>query len=507
MSTEEWQSANNRYLAASLEWLRLRLQRLAPEEPLIAVTEPAKPVEPSEVIHRGRLSRWFSRDDEVPDNLPLLPEATPASPRLDERIGRAFEEREAAAQLDPPPALVTLAQRFGLSQFERDALLLCAAVEFDPSFTSLYARAQGSTARTYPTFALALSALEKAEWEAVSAHRPLRYAHLIEVNQPGATPLTSSPLRADERVVDYLKGQNSLDERLSTLLALVDESEAQVSESQQAVADDILRRLGDAVTESVVPVVQTAGTDPGSKLAVARQVCSALERQLFQIPVEALPSQMAEIETLARLWARENFLTPVALYLSAEGLDSAQDSTALQRFLSRQVGLVFVGIREAPVRFGGPTFTVEAGKPTPGEQYDAWVGVLTGQQAGEETGRAAEMLSGQFDLNLRDIQAAAESAASDEHGSVTERLWTACRDLVRPRLDTLAQRLDVKATWDDLVLPDEQLGLMRRDRGAGSRAASRVRRVGIRIEDEPRASGSARCLRARAAQGSRWPRR
>jgi len=38
MNTEEWRKANNAYLAASLEWLRLRLYRLAPEEPL--VTEP-----------------------------------------------------------------------------------------------------------------------------------------------------------------------------------------------------------------------------------------------------------------------------------------------------------------------------------------------------------------------------------------------------------------------------------------------------------------------------------
>ncbi|MBI3228893.1 MAG: ATP-binding protein, partial [Burkholderiales bacterium] len=40
-------------------------------------------------------------------------------------------------------------------------------------------------------------------------------------------------------------------------------------------------------------------------------------------------------------------------------------------------------------------------------------------------------------------------------------LWDACRDLTRPRLDSLAQRLDAKATWDDLVLPEEQMRLMR----------------------------------------------
>src|SRR5205085_8021586 len=35
-----------------------------------------------------------------------------------------------------------------------------------------------------------------------------------------------------------------------------------------------------------------------------------------------------------------------------------------------------------------------------------------------------------------------------------------CRGLTRPRLDALAQRLEVKATWNDLVLPEEQMALM-----------------------------------------------
>ena len=34
------------------------------------------------------------------------------------------------------------------------------------------------------------------------------------------------------------------------------------------------------------------------------------------------------------------------------------------------------------------------------------------------------------------------------------RLWDACRAWTRTRLDALAQRLDPRATWDDLVLPD-----------------------------------------------------
>ena len=52
----------------------------------------------------------------------------------------------------------------------------------------------------------------------LSPERPLRYWRLIEINQPGAQPLVSAALRADERVVNYVKGLNYLDDRLMPLL-------------------------------------------------------------------------------------------------------------------------------------------------------------------------------------------------------------------------------------------------------------------------------------------------
>ena len=39
-------------------------------------------------------------------------------------------------------------------------------------------------------------------------------------------------------------------------------------------------------------------------------------------------------------------------------------------------------------------------------------------------------------------------------------LLSSCRVSARPRLDTLAQRLDPKVTWDDLVLPVEEMNML-----------------------------------------------
>src|SRR5436190_1562937 len=80
------------------------------------------------------------------------------------------------------------------------------------------ARAQSDGTRNYPTFGLALSVFDDPSWDALSPHRPLRDARLLEISQPSGSALTASPLRADERIVNFLKGLNEMDERLSHLL-------------------------------------------------------------------------------------------------------------------------------------------------------------------------------------------------------------------------------------------------------------------------------------------------
>jgi hypothetical protein len=469
MSPDEWLEANNHYLAASLQWLRLRLRRLVPEVLVPAASEasatPAAAAPAAEPP--GLFRRWLgARPAETPE-VRLLTQGTPQP--LEEQITAAAAERETAARMDPPPALLLLAERFGLSAFERDTLLLCAALEFDPSLASTFAQAQGSQARQWPTFGLALSLLDDPAWEAVAAHRPLRYVRLLEISQPGGTPLTSSALRADERIVNFLKGLNALDDRLATLLDPVPESAAEtLADSQRGVVDAILRRLRDAMAESALPVVQLTGGDADSRLAVATQVCAELNRRLYRIGAEGLPTQTPDVETLARLWQRETFLLPVALYIGGESLDGlpAENQAALRRFLSRGVGLVFLGARE-PVDLAAANFVVEVKRPTAAEQFALWTEALRQGAPEAEVRQAAAALGGQFDLSRGDIRAIAarELVTTEDTGALGERLWDACRDLTRPRLDALAQRLEVKATWDDLVLPEEQMALMRRIAG------------------------------------------
>ena len=101
-----------------------------------------------------------------------------------------------------PAAIDRLAERFGLSSFERDLLLLVAGVEMDAELAHLCAGAAAGSRRPHASFGLALAVLPDPHWSALTPVRPLRRWRLIDAADDGA--LVAARLRIDERVLHYL---------------------------------------------------------------------------------------------------------------------------------------------------------------------------------------------------------------------------------------------------------------------------------------------------------------
>ncbi|MDI3466977.1 MAG: ATPase, AAA family [Nitrospira sp.] len=471
-----WQTANDRYLSDALAWLRAKLERLAeqtmPEaktvERAVAQSQPL----PHSLFKRVvTLSKSTATEPNVfspPDVMEDKEQSTPLPLPVDD------EKQEHLT------ALRMLGHRFGLTEFERSVLLLCTAMELDTRTAWLCARAQGDPNKAYPTFALTLTLFDGPAWDILSPERPLRYWRLIEINQPGAQPLTASAIRADERIVNYIKGLNYLDDRLLPLLAPLTDAEGEVAPSQQQQAEMIVAHLRAAAHG--LPIIHLLGADTVSKRAVAQRAARMVGLTVYRLSSDVLPTSWTELETLARLYQRESVLLPIALYLDAH--DSDKELPTVARFLARMSGLVFLDTREPWPQRGRDALTLDIAKPSSAEQKDAW------QQAlGKETGSAAEELAGQFNLTLPEIQRIAKIASkaaalattgthtvgsasetpdctsgktSGDERSFLNQIWDTCLLAARPRLDTLAQRLDVKAaTWDDLVLPETEKKLLR----------------------------------------------
>jgi ATPase family associated with various cellular activities (AAA) len=476
-----WQRSNDEYLSLGVAWLRARLDAISPAAPA-ALPAPPPPASsapgPSAAPaneQRTEPSLWdrlTSRERRTSGAAVAVPDVPPpkliALPRpgaydavaTAAELLRQMRELEAA---EPPPALVNLAHRLGLTEFERNVMLLVCATELDTRVAAQCARAQDETTRPYPTFALAMALFDTPSWDVLSPERPLRFWRLVEITQPSGVPLMASVLRADERIVNYVKGLNYLDDRLAPIATPLDVPPLHVvlPASHGAAVQRVVDALPRESDWGRVPMVQLTGADGPTKQLVAAHATAAVGRELYHVAAESLPSSAAEVELLARLWDREAALMPVAVYLDeplADGPATEAASASLDRFASRVRSLAFVSSREPRPLRGTLPVLLDVSRATASEQRDAWRALLPDADA-----TAPDRLSAQFDLSLPVIERVAEDARAGADGAAPsiDVLWRACLAATRPRLEQLARRIEPRATWDDLVLPAEQLGMLR----------------------------------------------
>jgi hypothetical protein len=360
---------------------------------------------------------------------------------------------EAGAQADPPAALELLGEQLGLSRFERLVLLLAAATELDPGIAARCAEANGSPAAAYPTLALALSMLPGARWDVVSPRRPLRYWRLIELDEPRAEALTGSRIRIDERIVSLLKGLNVMDERLAPVIRPVTaELPLSLPATHERAVADILVALTEQGGSEGPPVIELVGVDPAVRRGLAATAARRLGHELCEISPERVPAGPRDLGDLARLWERETLLLPVLLY--ADTADVPREASAgIDSFCEQVRGHVLLGCREPRPMRSRRVRIVDAPRPSGQEQEALWRELLPDDPV------TVARLASEFDLNqvvIADVVRQVTHAGTGPRG-----LWAACRAQTRPRLDTFARRVQPVASWDDLVLPDAELALLR----------------------------------------------
>ncbi len=390
-----------------------------------------------------------------------------AAPQL-ESLRTEIAER---ARRDPPPPLERLTELFGLSKFERSVLLLAAAAELDRAVPSLCGEALGGDENA-PTLGLCLELFDEPRWDILSPDRPLRRWQLLEILQRGSQPLTASPLRIDPRILHFLRGLEVRDERLASHTCPFDVDRASpLATSQAQLLAEIdaawqAEESGPREREGTPPLFVLTGADRLAKQTIAIRLSRSRACEIRRLPALLLPSDPAQVELQARLWNREAALSPILLYVDAAETDAAtlQRFSPLMRFLSLCWCVAWVDLPE-PVEIPGRRIeVVDVSLPTRGEQHAAWLASMTLPDPG-----TARRLAGQFQFPLVRITeiAAAPSrrpAGSDreplEAREAAESIWDRCREACRAGMDALARRIDLKAGWEDLVLPEEEQTLL-----------------------------------------------
>ncbi|AJE85099.1 AAA ATPase central domain-containing protein [Streptomyces albus] len=366
---------------------------------------------------------------------------------------------DTADALPPLSTLATLTSCFGLSDFERQLVLLTAAAELEPTTGARCAAASGDPQRAYPTFSLALAALAEPHWSALTPLAPLRRWRLVELDDE--TRLTTSRLRLDERVLHFLLGSPYLDARLHGMLRRCPVPE-QLPSSYEQSADRVASGWAAGSRADAPLLVELVGGDLRSRADIAAAAAARSGLGLYAMAAGDVPADAAERDRLARLWQREAVLLPSALLLETGELDREQRAAAESFVSGAGVPLVVSGDDPRPTdRPRGERVSV----PRLGdeEQLGLWAGAFDGvPELSEHQLRA---LVAQFQLPPHVIRSAAASVRRDlprqEGADAAGLAWQAGLTEARLSMDDLGRRIEPGAGWDDLVLADRQVRVLR----------------------------------------------
>lgn len=369
---------------------------------------------------------------------------------------RANGEMQAAAEAMPSPsALESLCGSFGLSTFERDLLLLAAGPELDARFSHSCELAGALP----PNFGLGLAALADPHWSALAPTSALRRWHLLSVGNGDS--LTGSPLRIEEPVLHYLAGIPCIDERLLSMTEPVAPTNAGLPPSQERIVRRIHAVWNATAAGGRLPAIRLHGSDRRAPYGIAADVCAHTGMSLRAIPARSIPMAPADLDLFCRLFERDAVMHSLALLIDCTdlGLDEQGRIDVIVRALDEiHTPLFVVGrVPMAPRRRALSTFDVA--KPSSAEQRELWAAASGPLDLNGEV----ERLTTQFDLSAETIRSVAAEALLDyetwgqsEERSVGELFWKACRTTRRNELDELAQRIEARSAWDDLILPERQ---------------------------------------------------
>ncbi len=341
-----------------------------------------------------------------------------------------------------PGRLADLCGELQLSHFERDLLLLAVGWEVDGALAA-------AVGHVRPTLGFALARLPNPHWDALSPDGALRRLGLLELGDGDG--LVRRTLIAPERLVHHLLGGSAMDPLLTQRMLPVAPAGPPPASYQAAAAPVV-----DALGSGELAVVQLLGDDSGSCRQHGVLIAGMLGLELHAIAASDLPIGDA-LDAFVGAWNREAYLGGRALLISLRASDR-DDRTArshVDAVCSRLLGPLFV---DAASRWplNAETIHVFVQRPSHSDQRALWEWHLPDHKA--ET----EALAAQFDLGPEAIERIARAFNALPNGdNVGATLRALCRTLAGPEVGGSAERIETRAGWESLILPETAASVLR----------------------------------------------
>jgi len=399
-------------------------------------------------------------------------------------------------QDDTTSPLRWLQQTFELSNFDVGLVVIAIAPEVDQRYERLYAYLQDDVTRKRPTLDLALNLLctSIAEKLARRVHLTTDAAliqHglvqlLADPNQVHP-PLLSHYLKLDDQVIRLLLNLRGLDARLTSSCRLIKPQRSLEDLPQTFSSGEALKTLCVDARKHHHPLrLYFQGLQGVGKQLTAEALAKELGMQLLVVElVHALKEE--DGSSTLKLIFREAQFQNALLYL--RGLDTLRTSDRpipYQCLISELVadsGITILAGEQPwnppPIAFGQPlteVMVVSFPMPDFGQRQTCWQTHLT--SAGIQlSDPELENLTGSFRLTPGQIAetiatachyarwrgvTTSSDAREDLVGAPTiQDLFTAARAQSNQKLSQVAQKLQPKYTWNDLVLPPDPLTQLR----------------------------------------------
>ncbi|GAA5503122.1 ATP-dependent zinc metalloprotease FtsH [Deinococcus xinjiangensis] len=357
-----------------------------------------------------------------------------------------------------------LANVFSLNSFEQVVLAVALAQEVFPVRTRiLTAEILGLGTNTLSATLTPSACLQWADDTdplVFSEDRALFDWGLLRFGS-GLTPDASMrTLTVAPGVMMFLQGHNGIDPELASIadefgnFPSLSESQAK----QLAIAQEHFERGEDDRG------VLFYGTDAEAMRALTGHLLQEHGRVL-QVDIAALASRPApEFLLLLRAFKRDLRLKGFQAALNATGqIEEVQAlDNATQSLLNVASGHVAVMANTPmPINTARALLTLEVHPPTPAEQRQHWSQML----GIPENLPLMYQLGDQFRLGLDRIASLANEtrkslpkAAAPE--TVIERAWDTARTANRRLMGTLADRINSRTTWHDLILPESDMSVL-----------------------------------------------
>jgi len=369
-----------------------------------------------------------------------------------------------------------LVHTFDLSSLEADILLLCLLPELDLKYERIFAYLQDDVTRKRPGVDLALNLFCSdlpSRLQGRSAFLPdaplFRYRLLCQGD--GQLSLLAQTLQVEPRVVSFLL---EADGRTSYLPVYLTMEKPQVTLGELALSPDLMSQVESLSHASTALWVHLQGQG-WMALQCARALCAAWGTSLLRIDAGAADAKQEVVRDRAEVARRESRLAGAALYIDVSPVDergerappSAHDISApwLELFRGHPHPIFWRMSSPLPLGQKGlyPNIVRLAfGPPDYAQRLALWRSALAATPLA--VGLELETLAGRYRLSGRQIEessGAARQAAwqrNPENPIVTfHDLSLAARASTTSQLGELAQRIEPRHGWADLVLPDDRL--------------------------------------------------